>query len=337
MAETLNPIKKIDNNKKYVFIINPKSFAFDNTKIQNFINSIKSFFEEIKTNENVYDYYFYETKFPRDSINYLSKIILETPKTQIIRIFAVGGDGVLFDCLNGIMRHENCELANIPHGKTNDFLAGFDKSGKKFMDLQNQLSAPTELIDTINIGTNYAINMCVVGLEAEAAFWAYKFMKTHKKIFEKFPKLAPKTFALGGLMSLLNPQTRTKIYKIKIEDEPEIEGKFTTINIANNCRYGGQNTAVPEAVPNDGILNVLCTRGLSTLNGLRIISNYLKGKWQKYPDLFIYKKITKIEISANTPISINLDGEVFYDLNLNLKIVPKSVKFVTLNDIKSEK
>lgn len=325
----------VDNKKKYLFVINPKSFSFDKVKIQNFINSVQLFFKEIKNNNN-YEFFFYETKFPRDAINYLAKIIHDTPKAQTIRVFAVGGDGILFDCLNGIMGAENCELANIPYGKTNDFLAGLDKNTKKFLNLQNQLSAQAVLLDTINIGTNYAINMCAVGLEAESAFWAYKFMNLNKKLFAKFKKFAAKTFVLGGIVSLLNPQIRTKMYNIQIDNEPQIEDKFTTINIANNCRYGGKNMAIPEAVPDDQILNVLCVRDMSLFRGISIIRNYLKGKWRKYPDYFIYKTAKEINISSNTPITITLDGEIFYDLSLNLKIVPNSVKFVTLNDMKSE-
>ena len=316
-----------DSDKKHVFIINPKSFNFDEQKIQKFTASVRQHFSESAEKDGLY---FHVSRFPRDATGVLWEIIRNVSKTQIIRVFAVGGDGILFDCLNGVVGFPNCELGNIPYGTTNDFLLSFGhKNARNFLNIRKQLAAPVVPIDVINCGTNYALNVALVGLEAEAAFLAYKIIGLNRAFFDKFPKLASKAFFLSGLITFFNMKKMRGIkYKIKIDGEQEIEDRFITINIANGSRYGGKITAMPQAVPSDGILNVLCVRPIPFLQKIKICSDYLKGRWVKNPDYFIYETAKKIKISSGMPIAVNLDGEAFRDLFLELKVIPSAVKFI---------
>jgi diacylglycerol kinase family enzyme len=325
----------IDGSRKYIFVINPRSFNYDRRKIDEFIASVNSIFKKITTERNSYDFSVYESKFPRYAVSILPQIIKNTPPEKIIRIFAVGGDGILFDCLNGIVGFKNCELGNIPYGITNHFLASFGyKKVKHFLNIEEQLSAPAIMTDIIDCGTNYAINMVLLGLEAKSTFFVHRIIELNRNIFDRFPKLSRLAFILSGLICIFIKDIREHIYKIEFEDGQIIEDKFVTVNIANGSRYsGGNRSAQPEALANDGILNALFARSIPPLKGISIISDYVKGKWKKHEKYFVHKMLKGVKISSDTPIFINLDGELFRDLNIELKIIPGAVRFVAVDNL----
>jgi diacylglycerol kinase family enzyme len=55
---------------------------------------------------------------------------------------------------------------------------------------------------------------------------------------------------------------------------------------------------------------------------------YTKGGYKKFPKLLKCRRIRKLEISSNEPIMIDLDGEVVYDTNLTVELVPQALKLV---------
>ena len=142
---------------KHLFVINPHSFRkkrYDHivTEIDNRSREERDFFYDI-----------YVSRYPRDAVvavsNYIKKVALD----EIVRVYAVGGDGILFDCLNGIINHPNAELTNVPYGKANDFLRGCFgiKAKELFRDIKTLSKGQVHLVDAMQCGTNYAINEVV--------------------------------------------------------------------------------------------------------------------------------------------------------------------------------
>jgi diacylglycerol kinase family enzyme len=90
---------------------------------------------------------------------------------------------------------------------------------------------------------------------------------------------------------------------------------------------------LPKALPNDGFLDMVIFKKTDTLKALQVMPSYLNGKYFKYPELFSYKKINKISIESDSPLLVNLDGEVFFDTTVNVEIIPAAVKFVAVNGL----
>jgi hypothetical protein len=60
--------------------------------------------------------------YPRDAMQLIQRQINTAEEGETVRVYAIGGDDILFDCLNGIMGLSNVELAIKNHGDTNDFI-----------------------------------------------------------------------------------------------------------------------------------------------------------------------------------------------------------------------
>ncbi|MDR1041287.1 MAG: hypothetical protein LBR80_14205, partial [Deltaproteobacteria bacterium] len=58
--------------------------------------------------------------------------------------------------------------------------------------------------------------------------------------------------------------------------------------------------------------------------------DYLYGKYRKYPELISYMRAREITVRSDLPLVLQLDGEVFIDTNITVRIVPDAVKFISV-------
>jgi diacylglycerol kinase family enzyme len=312
--------------RKHLFILNPRSFRYTNGGIERMSVEIRNCFNRAGLPED--DYHIHVSRYPRDAIGVIQKYINNIPPEEIVRVYAVGGDGILFDCLNGIVETPNTELAAIPWGNSNDFVRAFgDDKVPLFRSLAGQLGAGTVKTDIIYGGSNYAINFCTVGLDSVSIMHAVRLMKTFDPLIRRFRGLIPLMFVLGGLMGIRDEKVRTQKYTVTIDGE-DFSGRYNNINIANGPCYGGDKSAVTAAMPDDGFLDALFIRSESFWQSLGGITDYLKGLYYKHPAQFAYKRARKIAISSETPILVNLDGEVFFDTHITVEVVPQGINFV---------
>ena len=79
--------------------------------------------KEIEDIKNL-DYVIYETKAHRDAIIFVKEYITEHPGEEL-RFYACGGDGTLFEVINGASGASNVEISCVPVGSGNDFLKYF--------------------------------------------------------------------------------------------------------------------------------------------------------------------------------------------------------------------
>jgi diacylglycerol kinase family enzyme len=135
--------------------------------MDDFISMVKIQFERVIKAE----YAIRLSRFPRNAIRTARQYITQAGPDTPVRVYAVGGDGILFDCLNGIIGLSNAELAPVPYGHTNDFVRAFGEGLEDtFRDIPLLASAPVIPTDILRCGSNYALNLCTVGLESAAIF-----------------------------------------------------------------------------------------------------------------------------------------------------------------------
>jgi YegS/Rv2252/BmrU family lipid kinase len=317
---------------KHLFIVNPVSFR---RRID--MDAVMIDIENCFATLGLQDYAFYVSRFPRDAIGEIRKFAGEAGETKTVRIYAVGGDGILFDCLNGIIGLANAELAAVPYGNSNDFIRAFGE-GKEtlFRDIKTQILSRVIPTDVIFCGSNYALNTCTIGMEAYACHKAAELNAQYTPYWKKYPPFIRKTmynsmFFLGGVISAYTPSITNQKYTITI-DGNDFNGNYTTINIANGPCYGGDKSAAIAAIPDDGLIDVLLFSSTNSLNVLRVGSQYLYGKYNKFPSYITYKRASEVTVRSEEPLVLQLDGEIFLDTSITVKIVPRAVKIVAAGD-----
>jgi YegS/Rv2252/BmrU family lipid kinase len=318
--------------RRHLFIINPRSFRFSGGT-DRISDEIREYFSGSSQ-----EFHIHISRYPRDAVGIIHKFAVDIPDNTFLRVYAVGGDGILFDCLNGIVGLPNTELAAMPYGNTNDFVKAFGKKNEQyFRDLSLQTSSDTVETDIIRCDNNYAMNLCLIGVEASGAMLNIRVGKVIERNLRVLVQLLmPAVFLICGLSGQFNKKVRMQRYDIAIDGE-EYSGNYGGIYFANGPYYGGGYSAVPSAVPDDGLLDVLFYKSLGLLKSLSLIPDYTKGRHGKYPEIFTCQRGKKIAVRSDIPLIVNLDGETFFDTNLEVEVVPRAVRFVAPQGLRYER
>lgn len=306
----------------HLVVINPKSFN-KQAEMQTVIRDIKSYLE----NQNK-PHYIHVSRYPRDAIRVVKKYVMLAE--GIVRVYSVGGDGILYDCLNGIRNLPNAQIAVIPYGTSCDFIRAFGE-GKRglFRDISKQVNAETIATDVLNIGNRYALNFCSVGVEAAVILKYYEICKKYPRISKQFGN---SLYMAGIPLAFLDKKVTGQKYELTI-DGVNHDGAYIGINFANGSCYGGNKTPFPMAHPADGKMEIMTLTGKITPKTFAAINSYTKGGYKKHPDLLSHMSAKNVKIRSNDPMHINVDGETYYGSELNIKLIPKAINFVSPDGI----
>jgi diacylglycerol kinase family enzyme len=269
------------------------------------------------------EYKIYISRYPRDAIAAVHRYLATVPSDEIVRVYAVGGDGILFDCLNGLINFPNAELTSVPYGSANDFVRAFgDNAIAAFRDIKKLSAAPSMPMDIIHCGTNYALLAVNVGIVGKTLILANEFLR--KKSSTVVHKSTSEFYSYFAAKALFDQKLIRQEYKIKM-DGKDLSGIYGNIQIANTACDGGKYTPSPYAMPNDGELDVIFISPKNTFDAIKIVLDRNKGHFEKHK-MFQYKRCRKINITSETPLCIQMDGEAMYAQNINLEIIPDGVR-----------
>ena len=312
--------------KAHLFIINPKSF-WNTWKQEEVLDKIHGFFLN-----NHADYTVHISRFPRDAVGFIPLFAKELPENTSLRVYAVGGDGILFDCLNGIMGLKNAELAAMPYGHTNNFIRGFGKNSKSaFRNIAQQCNASAIPMDVMRCGNNYALSYCVVGIEAEVVRIAEKireFMYNRKTFIQWLCRRLYKLFYyFSAFISCMKKKFLDQRYEITIDGTSDSD-VYLGLAIFNAPYYGGNLHPVSTAMPNDGVLEMLNIRGRGFWRTYSLLPFYVSGRRRLFPKNFIHNQGQKISVCSMNPLRISMDDVVFFEQRLEIELQPGAVQFV---------
>ncbi len=300
---------------KHIFFINPT--AGKGNLQQSIIDKIKTYFSG-----KAIDFEIYLTKCRGDA----EKIANKFAKTgEKICVYACGGEGTVYEILNGIIGFDNVSLGVIPCGSANDFLKYFT-SKESFFDISSQIDGETVCMDVIKAGDRYCLNGCSVGMDAMVA--------RDMSIFKNFPLVSGKAAYKLAIV-------KTFFSKIGVKIKLCIDGKLPQIKhclfavIANAPYYGGGYMAAPKAVPNDGKLNFTLVNVISRIKVPAFLKKYEQGNFDNL-NYCTTAECSEMEFNSDIPIPVNLDGEIIETTSMKFKIVKNAVKFIIPKGVKAK-
>lgn len=298
--------------------------------MDSFLSGVYDFFKKAGTG----GYMVYVSQFPRDAMGFIRSYAENLSAGTTLRVYAVGGDGILFDCLNGIMGFPGAELAAIPYGRTNNFVRGFGKKNMAlFRSLPLQLSAPAAPMDVIRAGNNYAMNFCLIGTEAMALLNAARIQRSleegsaglrwlNQRLYRSF-------YLIGGVAACRDRGLLRQRYQVTLDGE-DLSGVYRGIYAANGPWYRGGKSPQPSARADDGRMDILFARGGGVLRTLSLMPAYLRGRHDRYPDFF-QKQGQKLSIQSGGPLVIGMDDVIFFDTELTVELLPGAARFVDVS------
>ncbi|MBM4277232.1 MAG: diacylglycerol kinase family lipid kinase [Deltaproteobacteria bacterium] len=227
-------------------------------------------------------------------------------------ILLCGGDGTVHDALPAILS-TNLPFGYLPGGRGNDFArnTGFTTNLRKSCRIPSnpsfhQLDLPT-VNQTLFISTAY------VGFDAEVN----RLANDGKGYFDG---------KLGYTICVLKTLKNYKPFEIEMTiDGHRFRERVMLITVANGPYYGGGMKIAPQAIMDDGVLNICMVKEISKLELLRQFPKVFNGTHITHPKI-VMASGKKIKITSDESREIFSDGEYVGVLPAEFTIGPKPLR-----------
>ncbi len=228
-------------------------------------------------------------------------------------VIAVGGDGTMNEIINGLPQNNDIITGIITAGTGNDFacVLGFSEH---FTDKEWRLFFESNVIkiDVGKCNDHLFLNGMGLGFDAQVAFENYdEDMNVKEGADSKYLWHIIKNLFLY----------KEKLFKAQANGETHESMTFMkTISIGR--RFAGKYFITPEAIANDGLLDICHVEPLNLLERFRIFSLVPTGAHLKESKVNYYKT-DDINIQFNEKVPHHLDGELFYADKFHVTVLPQ--------------
>ncbi len=270
------------------------------------------------------------TKSPGDGIN-LAKSAVERGRKFII---ACGGDGTINEVANGILETgEDIEFGVLPSGTGGDFRRTIGMPADVRDAAKALRDGKTKLIDVGKVTflnhedaqtSRYFLNVASFGLSASIN------ERVKKRNFLNWLPASALRGKANFAFSTLQEVLESDFFTVRVKIDEKDEKTLNTINfaVANSRFFGGGMKIAPDAVINDGFLDVI---NIGDIKTLKILVNAYKLYGGSHLALKEVKSTLakRVEVSAfdkDETIHIETDGELPGKLPAVFEIVPNAIK-----------
>jgi diacylglycerol kinase (ATP) len=241
----------------------------------------------------------------------LTRAAAEASRGGYDRVVVCGGDGTLhlavreFDLTSGT-------LALIPQGSGNDFakVLGLPRDVRAACALA--LNGTSREVDVaVANGTRY-LGVAGLGFDSEVARYANDNVK----------------FLRGSLVylyAILRVLPRFTPHRVTIDDSREAEIMFATVG--NSRQYGGGIRIVPEALIDDGHLDLCIVHRTSRFQLLKTLPRAYTGAHVKSPFVETGRGAS-FSFASERPLEVYADGERITDTPVRFSLAEERLRIV---------
>ena len=270
------------------------------------------------------DFEIYLTKRPGDAL----ETVRDMPLGVDDVVVAAGGDGTCNEVVNGLLtRPPACApplFGILPIGRGNDFSYTPGIPGDIEKALQLLIDANVRLLDAGFVkggffpNGRYFVNGVGIGFDTKVGFEAAK-LKIKSGI----------SYAIGALIMLVRYDP-SPVLQIRFDDN-EITLPAVLVSVVNGRRMGGSFYMGPNAVLDDGLLDICTVRHQSSRRSLlKILGHYTKGT-QAQCDGVSMGRALRVHLKAlEGGMAAHCDGEtVCYDgKELEITCIPGALRLI---------
>ena len=234
-----------------------------------------------------------------------------------VRLYACGGDGTLNEVVNGVVGYGNAAVTHFPGGSGNVTIKIFDDPAA-FTSIERLLDAEEARFDLIRCNDSYALNVLSIGFDARVG--------TDIARFKRLPLVSGKgAYILSIFSNMLHGLTAD--YTVTLDSGEVFSGRKTMICVCNGRWYGGGFNPLPEAEPDDGLLDVLVVEKVNLLQVATVVGHYQKGRYADYPSLIYHARCRSLRIECVKESVVNIDGEAAYTTDAKIELIPQAIRF----------
>ena len=231
------------------------------------------------------------------------------------RFYIVGGDGTLQQLLQSFVYTKHTVVV-LPMGTGNDFCHAMTNEKNSIQLLKQSLSLEPQVVDTILMNHTYYINAACFGLDQVIASTVHDV--------QPIP-LVPKSKAY--ILSILRNVLKYKKQYVEISNENEIlyQGKVTLCTVNNAIYYGGGFPITPQALLQDGYMDICVVDDVPLHKYPHLISLLLQRKLSQRKEVHYFKEK---ELFVKCDGACNVDGEKYEDNTYHFVMQPQSLSLI---------
>ncbi len=270
----------------------------------------------------LYNLSIYETQSPKDAFQRVATMVSEK---KIDLVISIGGDGTISEILNSLMtmpKEDRPVFMPIPGGSGNSLLRDFsiltaEDAIKKFQ------AGSTRFLDSLFVespSSNFSwhcFNILGMGFISDIA----------RYVVDNGKKLGAFSYILGLFLTLGN----FRAYSVKIKgrnDEVLFESdKSYFLTVSNSKCSGGSIMIAPDAIVDDGLMDV-CV--LHDMNRAYFLKGFLKALKGKHTGMRGCKSFRAeyIEIESDPIFKLMPDGELEGLSPVKVTVLPSQIRII---------
>ncbi|HYO96279.1 MAG TPA: hypothetical protein VER33_17290, partial [Polyangiaceae bacterium] len=116
--------------------------------------------------------------------------------------------------------------------------------------------------------------------------------------------------------------------RVRVDDQPWIEGPIFNVAIANGRYFGGGMLIAPDADPSDGALDVVAMMDLSALESVSLSPQVYRGQHLGHSKVRASRgqRVTAEALAPRKEVLIDMDGETPGRLPLVARVLPSALR-----------
>ena len=276
--------------RKLLLVFNPSAGAGRSRRI---------FEPMVESLERFSDVTVHRTTAPGEATAWLSGANLR----ELDGVLAAGGDGTLFEVLNGLYAHpaeDRPPLGVVPVGTGNAYSRDLGQAPgdwERAVDLVGAGVTRRFDVGCVKAGEMHFhfLNIAGAGLPVDVM-----------RIMEPYKKLGPSSYSLVTLWKAL----QMKCYPLRVTVDGRVFERECLFAEVSNTRYTGTSFMIaPNAKPDDGLLDVTLVGRLSRPRVLRLFPSVYSGRHVDFEEVETVSG-REIRIESDGVLGLAVDGEL---------------------------
>ncbi len=262
------------------------------------------------------------------------ELVIYALKRGFRNFISVGGDGTLHEVVNGIFYQkevpvDEVTLAVLPAGSANDWTRMYKIPKDYDRAVDTIIEGRTVRQDIARIeysqagvrNSRYMVNVAGIGLDANICYRC--------NIAKNKGDSGEMAYVKAAFKALLG-RTCTPA-KVVVDGRSFFSGKMFSVAFGIGKYSGGGMMQVPDAVADDGLVNVMVAAEVSKIKFLLLFKSLFKGIIYKVKEVshIMAKRVTVI---TRRPDRVEIDGEVVGTTPMTLEVIPQALRVVVGRD-----
>ena len=291
---------------KTIIIYNPQAA---NGKAKNLLPQVETYLKE-----NNLAYELSLTEYP----HHAEEMVAELNYDKYDGIIAAGGDGTLYDVINGYYRNSSSKkipIGILPVGTGNAFIRDMELDNtqwKESLDIIYKNNPKKVDVGKFNYDNKnyYFLNILGLGFVSDVGEFAHKI---------KF--IGNLSYTIGVLYQLITLNS----YKLNIEIDGKTYDRENLFVEVSNTRYTSNFLMAPDAKNDDGFLDVTLLGKITRRRLLKLFPTVFTGEHVKENEVETFKA-KKIKINTDIKKILTPDGELIGSTPVEIECMHQAVE-----------